>query len=242
MPSAFALWWRRHGLTFFLSVLFVVSSFLMVKSSGDPLAASIHGTIWQSWLSQFPNGNQIIFDSTVGINVSLFIYLLVVWLPDRSKRTRLRRNLRLQYDSFKEETLQIILSASWRSDDAATTGDLSDPKQFRDYFKESASLDQTRWDAFLNGLNENYIKRLIVECEILMAEVHFTLSAIDVDNQDAFALLKRLSQSLHRSKNWSPDYDDVKQLSRFLWSVHTGWSFVGGYPEKDVIAQMIEAI
>lgn len=215
-------WIRRNGLSLSLGAIFIVCSVLMVKSSSD--------------------ANQILFDSSVGINVSLLIYFLVVWLPEWRKRTRVRRNLQLQYDSFKEATVHIILSASGQSYDLDTTDRLKDPKQFRDFFKESVSPSQNRWHAFLNGLDEYHVKQLVIECEILMAEVHFTLSAIDVDNQDAFALLKRLTQSLHRSKDWSPDYDDAKRLSQFLWSVHTGWSFVEGYPEKDVIAQMIEAI
>jgi hypothetical protein len=97
--------------------------------------------------------------------------------------------------------------------------------------------------AVLNGLNEDRVKHLVVELEILMAEVQFTLTVIDVDNPEVFAFLKRLAQVLHRSKHtWSPEYDDVKELAGFMWSVHTGWSLIEGYTERDVIAEMIEAI
>lgn len=242
MPAFDNLWWRQKGLVVGLWAFFVVCTFLMVKSSGDPLVAPLRGTAWESALSQFATGNQIIFDSSAGINVSLCIYVLVVWLPERGKRARVRRNLQLQYDVFKEECLHIYLSAL-KDEHGDPPGDLNDRVQFRDFFKgPSSTQGQTRWDAVLNGLRECHLKRLAIEFEILMTEVQFTLTTIDVDNHEAFAFLKRLYHELHRIKYVSPDYDDVKQLSRFLWSVHTGWSFAEGYPDKDVIVQIIESI
>jgi hypothetical protein len=86
------------------------------------------------------------------------------------------------------------------------------------------------------------VKELVVELEILMTEVHYALTVIDIDNQGAFAFLKQLTQILYRSRNWSDDYEDVKQLSRFMWSVHTGWSWADGYTDKDIIAEMINEI
>jgi hypothetical protein len=75
-----------------------------------------------------------------------------------------------------------------------------------------------------------------------MTEVHYALTVIDIDNQEAFVFLKQLTQILYRSRNWSDDYEDVKQLSRFMWSVHTGWSWADGYTDKDIIAEMINEI
>jgi hypothetical protein len=92
---------------------------------------------------------------------------------------------------------------------------------FREYFKKKVSADQERWHAVLNGLDESLVKRLVVELETLMTEVHYALTVIDIDNQDAFVFLKRLSQILYRYRNWSAEYNDVKQLSGFMWSVHS---------------------
>lgn len=94
----------------------------------------------------------------------------------------------------------------------------------------------------LNGLDGHLINRIIVELEILCAEVQYALTVVDIDNAEVFDFMKRLSQIVYRYRNLSDDYDDIKQLSGFLWSIHTGWSFVDGYTEKDVIAEMIEAI
>jgi hypothetical protein len=233
---------RRRGLAIALWSLFLVSTFLMLKSSTDLLPSSLRGTAAEGLFSQFPTGNHIVFDITVGFIVGLFIYVLVVWLPDQSKRNRVRRNLAQQYDSFKEECIPIFFSALRESYDLDLLNRLKDRSSFRQYFKEKVSPDQERWHAVLNGLDESLVKRLVVELEILMMEVHYALTVIDIDNQDAFSFLKRLSQILYRYRNWSAEYDNVKQLSGFMWSVHTGWCVIDGYTEKDIIAEMIEAI
>jgi hypothetical protein len=188
---------------------------------------------------QFSTGNQNIHDVAVGIIVSLFIYLLVVWLPERDKRKRVRRNLQHQYDSFKEGCIAVFLSAMSGGYDPAVVDGLKDREQFMRFFKEPFSPGQTRWDAVANGLHAEGIKSLIVEFEILIAEVRFTLSAIDVENQEAFDFLKGLANLLYRARSYSPDYDGVKSLLRLMWSVYAGWSITEGYIRKDVIADMI---
>lgn len=191
---------------------------------------------------QFSTGNQNLHDIAVGIIVSLFIYLLVVWLPERDKRKRVRRNLRHQYDSFKEGCIAVFLSAMSGGYNPAMIDGLKDREQFMLFFKEPFCDGQTRWDAVANGLHAENIKSLIVEFEILIAEVRFTLIAVDVENQEVFDFLKDLATVLYRARNCSPEYDGVKSLLRLMWSVFAGWSFIEGYIKKDVIADKIEAM
>ena len=75
-------------------------------------------------------------------------------------------------------------------------------------------------------------KSLIVEFEILIAEIRFTLIAVDVENQEVFDFLKTLATVLYRARNYGPEYDGVKSLLDFMWSVFTGWSFIEGYIKK----------
>ena len=222
-----------------LWTLFLVSAVLMLKSSSDPLPLLMDAG---GLFSPFLHGKEIIFNLSVGIIVSLLIYVLVVLIPEQSKRKRVRRNLVLQYDSFKEECLSIFFSALQKSYDLELLHRLKDQTFFREYFKEKVLPDQERWHAVLNGLDDNLVKRLVVELEILMTEVHYALTVIDVDDPDVFSFLKRLTQILYRYRNWSSEYDDVKQLSGFMWSIYTGWSVIDGYTNKDIIAEMIEAI
>jgi len=76
----------------------------------------------------------------------------------------------------------------------------------------------------------------------LIAEVRFTLIAVDVENQEVFYFLKNLAAVLYRARNCAPEYDGVKSLLSLMWSVFAGWSFIDGYIKKDVIADKIDAI
>lgn len=198
-------------------------------------------TAIESWFSQLSTGNQIMFNLAGGIIVGLFVYVLVVWLPEQNKRVRVRNSLVQHYDSFKEECISIFLSLQ-QSNDLELHERLKDRAFFREYFKEKVSSDQKRWDSVINGLNGQLVKQLVVELEILMNEVCYALTVIDIENEDAFTFLKHLSQVLYRYRNVSDTYDDMRQLYSFMWAVHTGWSVIDGYTDKDVIANMIEAI
>lgn len=233
---------RRHALSTALWALFVVSAFLMVKASSDPLLPLFIGTLVETLFEQFSTGNQIVFDIAVGIIVSLFIYVLVVWIPEKGKRLRVKRSLARHYDGFKDECIAVFFSALKTSYDLDIVQKLKDKSFFRDYFKEKVSESQERWHAVLNGLDDDLVKKLVVELEILATEVHYALTVIDIDNEEAFSFLKKLNRILYRNKNWTSDYDDITQLSGFMWSVYTGWSVIDGYTNKDVIADMIEAI
>jgi len=217
-----SLWWRHNWFNAILLLLFGVCSYLMLRSSSDV--------------------NHILFDSSVGINVSLLIYLLVVWVPERKKRIRLRRNLRLQYDSFKEECIIIFFSALGAGITQDEIDRLKDRDEFARFFKERHVLDQSRWDGVANGLTAEHVKLIAMEFEILRDELHLTFNAIDIDHPEAFRLLKDLSAVLYRTKHVSPGYDDEKSLLRFLWTVFSGWSLSGGYTKTDAIAQAIDSI
>jgi hypothetical protein len=119
---------------------------------------------------------------------------------------------------------------------------LKDREKFMQFFKEPFCDGQTRWDAVANGLHAENIKSLIVEFELLITEVRFAMIAVDVVDQEVFAFLKDLANILYRARNCAPEYDGVKSLLRLMWSVFAGWSFIGGYTKKDVIADKIEAM
>lgn len=233
---------RPDGLTVALLAVMLVFAFLMVKASSDELPSWLQGTIARPILAQFPTGNGIIFNTASNVIVSVMFYFLVVALPESVKRRRIRRHLQYAYDSFKEKSITTFLAALGQPWDSGLIDSLKDREQFRQFFKARFSSDQDRWDAVGNRLGENEIRTVIVECEILVAEIHFALTVIDVKNQRTYTFLKELAAVLHRTKKLSCGYDDVKVLLRFLWQVHTGWSFVDGYATVDLIPQVIDAI
>jgi hypothetical protein len=225
-----------------LLVLSVGCVAVALKSSNDEIPGWLRGNRVALWFLQFSTGNQNLHDFAVGVFVGLVVYFLVVWWPECDKRNRVRRNLQLHYDMFREGCIREFFNAMGQGYDPAVIEKLKDRERFRQFFCETVSAGQTRWDAVANRLHAENIKSLIVEFEIFIAEVRFTLIAVDVVDRQSFAFLKRLADILYRARNSSPEYDSVKSLLRLMWSVFAGWSFVEGYTEENTIAGMIEAI
>lgn len=233
---------RKNALDIALWALFVVSVLAMLKASTDPSPSWAKGTWLAVALSPFSTGNQIVFDIAVGLIVGLFVYVLVVRLPERQKRVRLKANLRRQYTSLKEDCITNFLFSCNGSADSELVAQLQDREAFKKYFNEKISPDQDRWHAVLNGMDETIVQAIVQELSIFRRELEYTLAALDVEDPQVFAFLRSLTRVLHRSQGWSSGYDEIKPLSQFMWTIHTGWDFVHGYTQKDQIAEMIEAI
>lgn len=233
---------RRNALDIALLMLLALSTFLMFKSSTDPRPQSIRGTWLNDLLQPFPTGNQITFDITVGVIVSLIVYALVVRLPEHQKRRRLRANLRRQYDALKEAT---ILQFLWACNVPASSDlieRLKNRHDFKDFFKEKVSNSQDRWHAVLNGLDDVKMSDIVHELRQFRLEVEYVLMAIEVSDPQVFGFMKGLTRVLSGGERWSDDYDHVKSLGGFMWSMHTGWDWVHGYTGKDSIADMISRL
>jgi len=148
----------------------------------------------------------------------------------------------VQYQSFKKDTISILLSACQSSYTGDLPIDLTNQSEFRMFFKESVSDSQNRWHVVLNNLNDRLLQELLVEFEILLNEVTYVLNNVTFEDPNVFSFFKRLSQAVYKMKNTTLDYDDVKHLSGFLWELFAGWSFIDGYREDDIVAVMIKEI
>ncbi|MHB8483203.1 MAG: hypothetical protein ACYDBV_10820 [Nitrospiria bacterium] len=232
-PSTVALW-----------VLSIVSILLALKTSNDYVLEVFRNTPLEYFFQRFPTGNSIIFDFSIGWLVSIIFYLLVVWFPDRRRKSLIKENLKEQYRSFKEDTISIFLNACGNSNEGDLPRKLSEQSEFKKYFKEIVTIPQSnsRWDCVLNGLNEQLLKDLLVELEVLMNEVAFVLNNVKIDDRNVFSFFKRLSQTVYKLKNTTLEYEDIKNLSKFLWELFTGFSFIDEYPEHDIVERMIREI
>jgi len=233
-------WGKR--LDIFLCLLFAVCAALIATTGAERYPA-FADAMHLGWLAQlFPSGNQVLFELSIGVMTGLFVYVLVVRFPERSKKRRLKNSLHRQFYTLKE---QCILNCLWACNVPAESDlieRLHDRSKFKEFFQESVGDGQTRWHAVLNGLDNAGVQRIVLELNIFRREVEFTLGAIDVPNQAAFNFLRGLTQVLGRSKTWSDGYDEIKPLAQFLWHIHTGWSVFDGYSKHDVVRHMIESI
>lgn len=184
---------------------------------------------------------KIAYDLAVGAIVTLVFYWLVVRLPDRQKRSRLRKGLAQQYRAFKTDSIGLMLLTADSSYEGGFPETLLNREEFRRYFSEDVGDDQTRWDRFFNKLDDRGIRDLLRTLEMLRDEAAYVLNNVDIPGEDAFAFLKRLNRAIYSMNGVSSEYDDKKSFLRFLWEIFTGFSFVG-YQDRDIIEDMIKAI
>ena len=104
--------------------------------------------------------------------------------------------------------------------------------------------NKNRWHAIMNGINDSeYLLRdLLYELEIFSKETLYLLSMVDIHDEEVFSFLKRMSHIIYRMRDVKTKYDDIKTLGRFLWEIFSGWSFVEGYRDHDIIESMINRI
>jgi hypothetical protein len=233
---------HRNALDVALWLLGSVSSLLMLKASTDSRPEFIKETWFEQIFKPFSTGNQIVFDIAVGTVVSLFVYVLVVRLPEWQKKKRVKAHLLRRYDDVKRQCITHFLWACGEPAASDLIEELKDLENFKEFFKTKVSHDQDRWHAVLNGLSEQYVTSLVRELDIFRGELDYALTAVEVSDEKVFIFMRNFTQVLQRSRYWSDREDQLKPLSQFMWSAFAGWSFATGYTGKDAIAEMINAI
>ena len=180
---------------------------------------------------------------SVGFFGSSIFYLFVVYIPERRKRNRVRTRLQEQYKSIKLDGIGLMLMLS-RSQPYRDREKLLDLKEFRKFFEEPVEPNMSRWACFANGLqdNEYHLRELLYYLRMLNDEIQYAMTTIDIHDEEVIKFLKNCSQVLSRMDMIQPDYDDVKLLCRNLWSLYTGFDFVEGQRETDIIQDMIDRI
>jgi hypothetical protein len=234
---------RLKVFTLLLWIISAVSIILALKASNEPIVSIFRNTWFNSFFQQFDTGNSIVFDLSIGFLVSVFFYFLVAWYPNRQRKKIIKQNFEEQYRLFKEEAIRIFLFACQGYSDELSSK-LSEQSEFRKFFTEPVDGDSrsARWYDVLNGLKGDRLKELLVELEVFMNEVAYVLNNVEINDTDVFSFFKRLSQAVYRLKNSTSDYEDVEQLSKFLWELFAGWSFIDGYRTDDIIKVMISKI
>lgn len=226
-------------LFFILTPLAVFGTF---SGSTEPVVGLLRDTAIEPYLLALHNGNSIVFNLSVGYLVSLFFWLLVVYLPDRTRRQILRDNLSRRYQDFRESTIQTLLWASIGAHDSRLPNELCDHRKFKEFFDED---NKKHWYAALNGLqgDKDRVDELLLELELFAGEVSYVLNNVHIQDPKVHSFFKRLSENIYRLKNSTVySYDQVKYLGNFLWTIHARWSIIDGQLENDVIQDMIDAL
>ena len=196
-------------------------------------------------IATVPNKNyySVIHALSVGFVISSIFFFIVVYLPATQKRNRIVRSFDNQYFQFKKACISTFLIVS-KSQEYQNREVLHNHEEFRRYFSNYVTDDQTRWDAIANGIqdNEYYLNELLYELRILNDEIRFVRSNIDIHDDEVFDFLNRLSQIIHRMESTQPEYEDIKSFCRFLWELFSGSRHSSDSEKKDLVLDMINRV
>jgi len=219
-----------------------ISTILLVVTSGESLVSGLRGSRLAPVFYALSWPNTIAFNLSVGYLSSVFFWILVVYLPERSRRRFLRETLARRYTEFKREIVQIFIWASGEGRDVQFVEDLAiDHVQFKEYFGSR----NDRWYAVLNGIQSSELRmhELSLAMKIFANEVAYLLNNVSIDDPVIHRVLKQLNESIIRQTELGGDlHDRVKSVGNFLWTILARWNFVEGQAEDDIIEKIIERI
>jgi hypothetical protein len=236
----------RRWLGILISGIFVVSlAAVMLAHESDflrkPFCAAVH--VCPS-IDNAAAWNKIAYDLGIGGMTSVVFYMLLVWLPDWRRRRRIKRSFIISYRNFKYDVIALmvgLVEGSYASEEVDT---LFDQEKFKAYFKEQVGASQDRWGIFVNALADrpDTLRELLTIFEVFRDEIQYVIASLDIQDHETFQFFKRLSAAIYVKKDTTVDYDPIKSLSRFLWELFSGWSFVDGYRKEYIVQKMIDSI
>lgn len=221
-----------------LLVLSFLCLLLVLKSSEERLLFESAGFIFQ----QFKLGNEVIFNLSCGMLISIWFYFLVVWLPKKKNKKRVKSHFISQYTEFKRHLIMHIVGACREPYKGDLLSNLMEPQAFKDYFKEKVTVDQERWHVFLNNLDKDLLGDILNEFEAFKEATSYLLGNVQVDDDEVFSFLHRINTISITLKGVSIEDDSLKQLSRLLWEILAGFSWVDGYRDYDHFDSMFHKI
>jgi hypothetical protein len=232
--------WRSHRpYVFSLAFCSLVGLF---SGSNEPILPILVKTPIEPLLYSLHTGNQILFSLSVGYVTSFIFWILVVEIPEWTRRKIMREHLLSTYLSFKEDVLVNLLMAS-RGDYRYDLKDrLLDYKFFKQLYSENRNQN---WYDVLNGLDErdDLLQDILLEMQLLVREFEYVMNNTRVDDEGLAAFFKRLCTHLLKlDSSQMYTHDQVKYLGNFLWEIFARFNFADGQRDYDIVEDMINRI
>lgn len=225
-----------------IAVLAATAAILVFVSSGEPLVRVLRDSQLATILYALSWPNTIVFNLSIGYLSSMIFWVLVVYLPEKSRRRLLRETLAKRYTEFKHEIVQTFIWASGESQDIQFVDDLvNDHIKFKEYFGSSSD----RLYAVLNGIqgSEMRMHEILLAMKMFSDEVAYILNNVSIDDPSVNRAFKRLNESIFRLRESETDlYDRVKYVGNFLWRILARWNIIEGQVEDDIVEKMIARI
>lgn len=191
----------------------------------------------------------IFLDFLLAVIVSFVFYFLVVFLPEKQRKSILKNQISSTYKDLKRSILQEIVHGSiiaGRKDLNHSTelvDRLLDLREFRKEFSKGREATEGYY-AFSNHLNHDspQFQEIMLNLKQMNTQIVFLLNHYNFDDPELFEFFKRLELHLLRLERVTPDHDGSGPLLRFLYDVCSGWNFIAGYQDEDPILTHIKQL
>lgn len=236
---------RRNGST----LLTRVSTWFFVNLVALAALVVAHFALCLSSIKWWSDVFAITTNLLTGGLVSFLFYYLVVYLPERRKKSIFKANLQKMYRNIKMDILWAIVHASIKGGrhdlipSSEFVESLTSPAAFKMAFEDGREGDEGFY-AFENQMNDETpeFRQIVSSLTMLSKQIEFVLHNYSIDDQDVFDFFKRLELLLMSLQTNGAGYDDSKPLCRFIWEVYAGWNWIEGYIGDDQIQKMINGL
>jgi hypothetical protein len=200
----------------------------------------------QEWSGEFYS---VASSFLIGALISFLFYFLVVYIPERKRRRIIKENLRKFYAGVKQDIMYQVIFASQKGGRADLSADSETVERLLtiDGFKAAFAVDREGDEGFYAF--RNYIgndgpeyREIILNLQLLSKQIEYALHNYKILDEKIFEFFKRLDALLFRLERIGPGYDEEKHLSRFIYEIFGGFSWVEGYRGYDIVDRMIEDI
>lgn len=160
------------------------------------------------------------------------LFYFFLYLREKKVNDNLKHVALLAYFEFKKNVIiqfQLLLQ-----------GSNCNPEEFFDLNAFRKTFGKDNWYGIANALQEQNLQTFRTQARFLRDELIQLLSAKRSTNKQAFTMLKVLCWQLSDIEAASNDYESRKSLLRQLWSLFSGWSFISGYTDRDLIEKAIQ--
>jgi len=228
---------------FAIPAIITLSLFVMFKANPEPDGHAQSVCLLGYLLARFPIYNQVLFELAIGMLVSMATYILVVVLPERARKRRVKQTLELRYADFKQECIiNFLFALGEPAADMDLVEKLAGVHAFRDFFRGESRPGISRWDDVYNRIEPEHLEAIAREMALLADEVKYVLSVVNVDNDELFAFFKRFSAGLALRNHVRRDNNELEGLMSFLYEIFASWSNITGYQNADFVAERMAEI
>lgn len=180
-----------------------------------------------------------------GLISGYLVWLITTRLPNKKRRTMIRKSLAARYALFRREVCQILLQAEDEDSDKFEVGPSAKELSHHEAFYSYYTVENTRhWYAAINGLHANrqYVRKLSDCMMAFRAELLMVMANVEIDDDKLFEHLTWFVVRLREECDRMESGCDMENVFMFLLRFMGRWSNMKGKVDDDYVEDLINSI